>query len=354
MTKEIPVYYSPASYSHLPESEIYNGEKDPHAENQDRMVKIMDALMNCGFADIQISKLNGTLTYVEQVHDRGYLNFLRNIHNKTTKSSIADNKTPYKYLFPSVHPYNKELADSSNLTALRGKYMFDTYTPIMSNTYDIALNSASVAIAGAMLLEAGELVAYSLCRPPGHHAEKAMMGGYCYINNVAVAAEYLKLHGAKKIAIFDFDLHHGNGTQDIFYDRKDVLVVNINADPSLIFPYYTGNNSEKGKGGGTGYNFNFPLPKGTNEETYHKSVLAALNLIKSYNPDYLLVSAGFDTYKGDPINHVIELDTPYYQKLGKEIAKLGLPTLTVQEGGYATEVLGLNVVSYFKGLLGQK
>jgi acetoin utilization deacetylase AcuC-like enzyme len=354
--KEIPVFYSPVSYGHLPESEIFSGEKDPHAENQDRMIKIMNELASCGFADITVSKVGDTLIYVEQVHDKNYLDFLKNIHELATKDSEARGKTPYKNIIPSVHPYLD--LDSSlkltNLTALKGKYMFDSYTPIMENTYDVLLNSAAVAVASAKAIKSGERLVYGLTRPPGHHAEKAMAGGYCCINNVAVAAEYLKSNGAKKVAILDFDLHHGNGTQDIFYNRNDVLVVNIHGDPSLLFPYFTGNKHETGAGKGEGYNYNFPLPKGTGETAYGKTLNDALGFIKRFGPEYLLVSAGFDTYKDDPINGVIELDTPYFAEIGKQIAKLDLPTLTLQEGGYATEVLGKNVVSYLKGLTGNK
>lgn len=354
--KEIPVFYTPVSYSHLPESEIFSGEKDPHAENQDRMIKIMNELASCGFADINVSKLNDTLTYVGQVHDAKYLDFLKNIHKLAAADSIARKMAPYKNIIPSVHPYLDLDSDVKfkNLTALKGRYMFDTYTPIMANTYDVLLNSAAVAVAGAKAVEAGERFVYGLSRPPGHHAEKAMAGGYCYVNNVAIAAEYLRLNGAQKVAILDFDLHHGNGTQDIFYDRSDVLVVNIHGDPSLLFPYYTGKKDEIGIDEGVGYNFNFPLPKGTGEDVYGKTLDRALNIVKKYTPDYLLISAGFDTYKDDPINGVIKLDTAYFAKIGRQIAKLNLPTLTIQEGGYATDVLGKNVVSYLKGLTGNK
>lgn len=347
--KEIPVYYAPSSFEHFPQYEIFNGKNDLHEESSARIANIMHALEMSGIADINISTVK-SLGIVERVHSYDYIKYLKKTTESARETALANND-PIFAIYPSVHPYNN-FGHAENAVALRGTYAFDTYTPIMRNTYEIALDSAGAAIAGAMLLREGQPQVYALTRPPGHHAEKAMMGGYCYINNVAVAAEYLISKGAKKVAIFDFDVHHGNGTQDIFYDRKDVLVVNIHAEPKEKFPYYTGYQDEHGNGEGEGYNFNYPLKLHTEDEAYDQAVKRALEHISRFCPDYLLVSAGFDTHKEEPIGG-FSLSTEYYKTLGGRIARFGIPTLSVQEGGYATDVLGQNVVSYLKGLLGK-
>ena len=259
---------------------------------------------------------------------------------------------PNAAIYPSVHQY-VDFGRASNFISRRGLYVFDTYTPIMKETSQVALDSAGVAIAGAMLLKQGEPLVYTLNRPGGHHAESAMAGGMCYLNNIAVAAQYLRENGASKVAILDIDLHHGNGTQDIFYDRSDVLVVNINADPRFKFPHFTGYANEHGQGNGEGVNHNFPLPEGTSNDLYAATAKKALRIIDKYQPEYLLISAGFDTHEQDSIGF-FKLTTLFYQELGLQIKKLELPTLVVQEGGYVANILGDNVVSLLKGLRGNK
>jgi acetoin utilization deacetylase AcuC-like enzyme len=339
MKKEIPVLYTSTSFEHNPPFEVFNGKPDTAQENVRRVKSIMNALLKNNFTNVQLAK-DESLTFVKLIHDPKYLDYL----NRASKSTGAGSAT-----YPSVHPYVPN-AKTNNLIGERGLYVFDTYTPIMDNTFEVAVNSATCAVTGARMLLEGQELVYALTRPPGHHAEKSMAGGYCYINNAAVAAEFLLKNSAKKVAIFDFDFHHGNGTQDIFYERPDVIVVNINAMPENKFPYFTGNQEELGKGRGVGTNFNFPLPPLVKDDEYHKSVQKSLDLISKFSPDYLVVSAGFDTHESDPICD-FKLTTEYYRKLGRSIKSLGIPTLSVQEGGYATEVLGENVVSYLSGLL---
>lgn len=356
--KEIPVIYTPASFEHNPPFEVFNGREDTAQENITRIASIMKALRKTDFANIQIAK-NDALAWVEKVHDPDYLDYLKKAselakkEEEAIKAENVKNGKPEGNVkianYPSVHPYVVGSAVRS-VVGDRGRYVFDTYTPIMDNTFEVAVESAACAVTGAKLLLEGQDVVYALSRPPGHHAEKGMAGGYCYVNNVAVAAEYLIANDAKKVAIFDFDFHHGNGTQDIFYDRPDVLVVNINAKPENKFPYFTGSGNEIGRGEGEGTNYNLPLPPGTKKGVYHEAVTFAANLITKYKPDYLVVSAGFDTHESDPICD-FKLTTEYYRTLGRTIRALHIPTLSVQEGGYATDVLGENVVSYLSGLM---
>lgn len=348
--REIPVFYSPSSEQHKPQYELFLGKRDPHAETTERMTSILEALRGSGFANINTTTVNG-MPWIEQVHSSRYLDFLRR-NSEDTDSIVAGtsfSKDEVVAVYPSVHPYGRN-PRATNPIAERGLYMFDTYTPIMKGTYGIAQESAACAVAGAELLTQGEPYAYALSRPPGHHAEREMMGGYCYINNVAVAAEFLFTKGAQKIAVLDIDLHHGNGTQNIFYNRQDLLYTSIHASPDVKFPFYSGYEDEHGENRGEGANFNFPLPEGTGDEEYHKSLTASLGLVSDYKPDFLLVSAGFDTHIDDPIG-AFQLSTDYYQKIGRAVRDLKLPTLSVQEGGYATKVLGTNVVAYLDGLV---
>lgn len=351
MIKEIPVIYNPSFSKHNPQYEYFNCEPRTNNDTVLRVTKILESLKKSGIAEIQISKTDDNLPLITRVHDSEYVKFLRETSNAAQK--IADRTgDPNKAIYPSVHPYTDH-ALASNPISRRGLFVFDTYTPIMKGTYDAAVDSAGVAVVGAKLLKDGEALVYSLTRPSGHHAEVAMAGGMCYLNNAAIAAKFLLDNGAKKIAIFDIDLHHGNGTQDIFYSQAEVLVVNINADPSFKFPHFTGYDFEHGQGEGTGANYNFPLPQDTGDELYDQTAKKAIHIIKAYQPDYLLVSAGFDTHKKDPMK-TFRLSTPYYQKLGKQIKSLEIPVLVLQEGGYATEILGENVVSLLKGLAGKK
>jgi len=351
MTQEIPVFYHPSTFRHNPQYEAFNCEKRPHQDTAERVSQIIKALQASGIADIQVSKIDDVHPFVSRIHDEDYLEFLEDT-SRTAENMAKKYSDPKAAIYPSVHKY-VDFGRASNFISRRGLYVFDTYTPIMKETNQVALDSAGVAIAGAMLLKQGEPLVYTLNRPGGHHAESAMAGGMCYLNNVAVAAQYLHENGASKVAILDIDLHHGNGTQDIFYNRPDVLVVNVNADPRYKFPHFTGYADEHGQGDGEGVNYNFPLPEGTSNESYAAAVKKALRIIDKYQPEYLLISAGFDTHEKDPMGF-FKLTTSYYQELGLQIKKLELPTLVVQEGGYAANILGDNVVSLLKGLKGDK
>src|SRR5690606_17707426 len=221
------------------------------------------------------------------------------------------------------------------------------------------LNNKTLSAAGwsaACALEATKLVAqgkeqvtYALSRPPGHHASFDTYGGYCYFNNAAIAARELKKKG--RVVIFDIDFHHGNGSQEIFYEDPDVMVISIHGDPRDYFPYLMGFPEETGKGEGSGFNLNIILPTGAKIKTYENALKRQVfPTIKAFEPSYLIISAGFDTYRLDPIGK-FELDTPDYERLGRLICDLKLPTVILQEGGYYTKDLGLNARSFLKGFL---
>jgi len=220
--------------------------------------------------------------------------------------------------------------------------------PITAGTWDAVQAGADVALTGAQAIVDGALGAFALCRPPGHHAAAAAMGGYCYLNNAAIAAQHLLDHGCAHVAILDVDYHHGNGTQSIFYARRDVLFVSLHADPRGEYPYFLGYADERGVGAGDGYTLNYPLPHGTAWDTYSPALDSACDVIAKDSPDAIVVSLGVDTYAHDPISR-FALTSDDFSRLGVRIARLARPTLFVMEGGYAVEAIGVNAVNVLTG-----
>jgi acetoin utilization deacetylase AcuC-like enzyme len=239
-------------------------------------------------------------------------------------------------------------------TSLDGRlsyYCFDAACPIMPTSWEAIKSSADCALTATDLIIGGAKSAFALCRPPGHHAGADYYGGYCFLNNIAIAAQKLLDQGAKRIAILDVDYHHGNGTQQIFYDRADVLVVNLHGDPNTEYPFHLGYADEIGVGAGEGYNANFPMPHGTAWDSYAQALCEGIKRIAAFAPDAVLVSLGVDTYKNDPISH-FKLDHPDYLRMGEMIKTLGKPTLFVMEGGYAVAEIGINAINVLSGFGG--
>ena len=201
------------------------------------------------------------------------------------------------------------------------------------------------------LLRQGERAAFALCRPPGHHAAAAAMGGYCYLNNAAIAVQALRDLGVARVAVLDVDYHHGNGTQSIFYDRADVFFVSLHGDPRVEYPYFLGHADERGSGTGLGCNLNLPLPLGTAWSGYGPALDGACQAIATYGPEVLVVSLGVDTFEADPISK-FKLTSDDYLRIGRRIASLRRPTLFVFEGGYAVDAVGVNAVNVLQGFEG--
>ena len=231
-----------------------------------------------------------------------------------------------------------------------GTFVFDAGTPIMQGTWEAARAGANVALSGAQAIQGGETSAFALTRPPGHHAAADVFGGFCYLNNIAIAAQYLADAGMRP-AILDVDYHHGNGTQTIFYRRRDVLFCSIHADPNFAYPHFLGFADEHGEGAGEEANLNLPLPAGTGWSAYTEAFAKARAKIEAFRPDVLLVSLGLDTFIDDPIAQ-FALRSDDYLRLGDAIAGFRLPTLFVFEGGYNVEKLGLNTVNVLEGFEG--
>lgn len=327
--------YSDYHIHHDPPYELFNGNQEPHAEVPQRIERIYHALQR----EFTLETIPPSLISWNDIHthDPAYIAFL---------SSIAEDQTTYTY--PSVFRYAEHTERITHPVAKRGYFSFDTYTPISYYATQAAIVSASLAATGATLLLEGKHLAYALCRPPGHHAEYNRMGGYCYLNNAAVAANILQHHGT--VAILDIDFHHGNGTQHIFYNNDKVLTISLHASPEEKFPFFSGFSSEKGQGKGEGYNKNYPLPLGITNKQYDQTLQKALTDIHEFNPNYLIIAMGYDTYEKDPIGG-FRLTTPYYTEIANSLRSLRHPTLIVQEGGYNTEDLGNNAVAFVKGFI---
>lgn len=275
---------------------------------------------------------------IASVHNVDFINFLRR-----TCAEIQENHPIYPYVFP----IRNKARFPKDRSLLAGYFCIDTFTPITRHAYAAARGAVNCSLTAAQELLKGRRMAYALVRPPGHHAERRAFGGFCYFNSCAIAAQFLRPHG--RVAILDIDYHHGNGQQDIFYDRPDVLTISIHGDPGFAYPFFSGFRDEIGEGDGAGFNLNLPLPEAVDGERYRRALAAALRRITDFEPDFLVVALGLDTAKGDPTG-TWSLTRNDFKLNGQMIGGLGIPVLVVQEGGYRTRTLGVNARYFFEGL----
>ena len=346
------IIYSPDHARHNPELEFLDGRLVPYYESPDRLEIIRAALVAAKIGPI-VSPHTFGMAPILSVHTAEYLSFFEHAYERWVAAGGAE-----EGVLPTTFAVRHMHRHSPDPLAEPGYYCFDQSGVIVADTFAAACQSAQVALTGAALLLDGERSAYALCRPPGHHAAADLYGGYCFLNNAAIAAQYLidsspTTKRAASVAILDIDFHHGNGTQDIFYHRDDVLYVSIHADPARHYPYFLGRADEKGEGAGTSFNLNLPLEQGVTDPRYLDVLEQALEAISIYAPRWLIVSAGFDTFGEDPVaRNDFALTADAFARIGGRIAALGLPTLHVQEGGYAIAALGENVAGYLRGFEG--
>jgi acetoin utilization deacetylase AcuC-like enzyme/GNAT superfamily N-acetyltransferase len=276
--------------------------------------------------------------YIREVHDSQFVNYFR---------KVCASLEPDESIYPYVFPLRNAARPPNDLPTRAGYFCIDTFTPLNRNAYPAAKRAVDCSLTGAQKILEGKRLVYVLIRPPGHHAERLTFGGFCYFNSAAIAANYLSAHGA--VALLDIDYHHGNGSQMIFYHRRDVFFISIHGHPSFAYPYFTGFEDEKGEEWGTGLNLNYPLPEVISPEQYRDTLEKALRRIVHFSPSFLVVSLGLDTAKGDPTGSW-PLRARDFERNGWLIGNLRLPTLIVQEGGYNMRNLGLNARHFFQGL----
>ncbi|MBK8023475.1 MAG: histone deacetylase family protein [Chloroflexi bacterium] len=321
-------------------------EPDDDQETPARMAYITEALRAAGVNPLEPARDFGRGP-IEAVHDAGYLEYLE--HAYADFAAQTGQSAP---VFPEAFAFRRTARRPQSRIAQRGYYGMDVYTPITEATWEAAYWSAQTALSAADSVLNGAPLAYALCRPSGHHAGRDFYGGYCFLNNCAIAARSQQMRSGQRVAILDFDFHHGNGTQDIFYESPEVVFISLHGVPDQAFPYYWGFADETGSGAGEGANFNLPLPKGTTTAEYLAAFDRALEIMRSVDPAYLVVSAGFDIGPGDPYGG-FEVDAAGMAEIGRrlgEINRAGLPMTIIQEGGYVPHQLGHYVVSFFRGM----
>ena len=341
------IIYSPEHIKHNTQTELSGGQLVTPYECASRMDYICQALEQSGMGQLDTPK-SFPREHVEKIHDQGYLEFLDSCWDEW---QAAGNKGE---AMPTVWPSRSMPSNRipNDIEGKLGYYALASETAIAQNTAQAAWLSSDIALTAADALLQGESSAFALARPPGHHASKDQYGCYCFINNAAVASQYLLDNGFNKVALMDVDFHHGNGTQAIFYERNDVFFSSIHGDPMDAFPHFLGHADETGTGAGQGYNLNHPLPPGTPYDVWAKKLNASLDAFRAYGADVLVVSLGLDTFENDPISF-FKVKTDEYLQMGAALASLGLPTVFIMEGGYAVEDIGHNTANVLKGFLGK-
>ncbi len=322
------VIYTDRHRDHDPPHQFNVDHLGSYSESPARANAIVGALRSASKFDVEPPQ-DYDIESLHTVHDPGYVSFLQCVWRVWTERGKTSPLIPYTY----GHRYSTHIP--ADIVHQAGYYCFDPQTPIVGGTFDAAWASARCALTAADLVLSGDAVAYALCRPPGHHAGRDVYGGYCYLNNAALAAR----RQGSRVAVLDIDYHHGNGTQSIFYADPDVFTVSIHADPDREYPFYTGAESEIGTGRGIGTNLNFALPSGVDDAAYLATLQRALDALDRFDPSVLIVSAGFDIYAGDPLgDFCVSLDG--LGRIGSTIDAFGRPMVILQEGGYHSEDLG--------------
>ena len=331
--------------SHRPSSFVVSGKPQPIPETPRRIDMLLDGARRVGSHVVAPPEISAaTLTLV---HDARYVQFLSTLSERWSRLADAS-PMPSPNVFALGRSNLPPAGYPDSVVGQAGYHLGDGSCPVTPETFAAARASAATAAHGAALIQRGERLVYALCRPPGHHAAADMAAGFCYFNNAAIAAEILSRAG-HRTAILDIDVHHGNGTEAIFYDRADVLTVSIHVNPRRFYPFFWGYAEEVGRGHGEGFNLNMPLERGTAIPAYRAALDGALRRIADFNLDVLVLAAGLDIAVDDPFAG-FAIATADFAGIGGAIAGLGPPVLVVQEGGYPAPSLGANLASLLKGL----
>lgn len=336
-------WYSLRHRGHAGLCELTEGRLQASFERPERADAVIEALISRGIVQ-KASPRNRGLDPILAVHDAAYVHFLK---TAWTQWSITGRDHP---ALPMVWPVGPErtLGRPASIDGLLGYYAQDAACAIVAGSWDAIYGSAQCAIEAALQVAAGTPSAVAVCRPPGHHATRAAMGGFCYLNNAAIAAQLLRDRTQEQVAVLDIDYHHGNGTQSIFWERSDVFVASVHVDPREDYPFYQGYAEEQGDGPGWGSNFNLPLPRGTDGATWLSALNVALARVQEAGPSVLVVSVGLDTAETDPVGS-FRLKGTDYAEAGRRIGLLRLPTVFVLEGGYDVQRMGIHIAELLEG-----
>ncbi|MCZ8390328.1 histone deacetylase family protein [Achromobacter xylosoxidans] len=345
------IFHNPVHGRHDGRHEMFRGRLVPCHETPARLEYVLDALRQRGIGTLQ-TPAAPDLGLIRRVHSPRYVDFLRDAWADWVALDPANAELD---ILPSVWPVRGFRHDISptNFAARVGLFSFDSGSPLTAGTWEAAVAGAACAIDAARAVSSGNgsRAAMALTRPPGHHAGADFFGGYCFLNNAALAAQALREAGAERVAVLDIDYHHGNGTQSIFYERGDVLTVSVHGDPTTEYPFFLGYADESGQGAGRGANLNLPLAAGTDFAGWSEALEQGLAAIGRFKPDALVIALGVDTYEGDPISK-FKLRSADYLKVGARLARLGLPAVFTMEGGYAVAEVGANVANVLEGYAG--
>ncbi len=335
-------FYNPHHALHQGQFEMYRGALVPCHEVPARADHVLAELKRRQLGEVLNPQPFGAEA-LQSIHAPRYLGFLETAWGQWV---ALDPANAARDALPSVWPTRSFRTDMEpdNFAARMGLYSFDAGTPLTSGTWVAARAGAECALSAAQHVVEGGRSAFALSRPPGHHAGADFFGGYCFLNNAALAAQHLRNSGVERVAVLDVDYHHGNGTQAIFYDRPDVFFASLHGDPCTEYPFFLGYADETGQGAGLGANLNLPMPRGTDYAQWAAALEVALAAIGRFGAQALVVSLGVDTFAQDPISG-FALQSEDYLRMGERIAKLGLPTVLVFEGGYAVDAVGVNAVN---------
>jgi acetoin utilization deacetylase AcuC-like enzyme len=345
----VKVVYTPAHLRHDPHVEFETSTTHSPWEHIGRAEAIRQTLEADDRFQFQLPTAWGAAP-IEAVHNPGLVRFLSEgwalyeAMNPGVREVVPD-----VFYRPALRDKMGERGEPQSILGRVGYWCFETTTPLTEGTYEAACGAVDTALSTTQLVLSGEGAAYGLCRPPGHHATADLYGGYCFFNNAAIAAHHVATTTGGKVTILDVDYHHGNGTQQIFYDRDDVQYVSLHGDPARAYPYSIGFAEETGAGRGLGYNLNYPMPLRADDDLYVSALVAACEKIASFGPSLLIVSLGLDTYITDPISD-LAVTTDGMRRCGDVVRQLGLPTVVLQEGGYDVSALGANVQAWLMGL----
>lgn len=334
--------FDAAQRAHDPQFFLSSGAKKPCPEQPARIDALLGAVARLGMPVVQAP--DAGMAPLAAVHPERYLTFLQTIHARWMRIEGASAE-----VIPNIHPDHRGVGYPLSAVGQAGFHMTDTSCPISAQTWGSAYASAQSAVHAADLVLGGDRAAYALCRPPGHHAFAELAGGFCYLNNSGIAAQRMRAAG-RRVAILDVDVHHGNGTQGMFYGRGDVLTVSIHAHPERFYPFFWGYPDETGEGDGAGANLNLPLARGTGDAAFLATLDLALRKVSDWGADVVLLALGLDAFVGDPFAG-LAVTTPGFAAVGAAVRGLGVPVVIVQEGGYLCPELGDNLAAVLGAFL---